>query len=95
MSTSTLRTTGHTADTSRTARPTLRVVSPQPAADRLGTLGERLRETLRTWRERARSRRHLRRAIQLYAVTGGSSWQDLGRTRADLSAEARKPFWRA
>lgn len=45
-------------------------------------------ETLLTWQDRARSRHHLR-------SLGDEHLKDIGLSRADVEAEAGKPFWRA
>lgn len=44
--------------------------------------------TVRTWRERARSRREL-------AARSSYELQDMGVCRADVANEVSKPFWRA
>ncbi len=44
-------------------------------------------ETLFTWRERARQRRHL-------ASLEDRLLKDMGISRADAGREASKPFWR-
>ena len=44
--------------------------------------------TVRTWRERARSRREL-------AARSPHELQDIGVCRADIAEEVSKPFWRA
>jgi len=42
---------------------------------------------IRTWRERARQRRHL-------AGLNDHMLRDIGLTRGDVMAESSKPFWR-
>ncbi len=44
-------------------------------------------ERIRTWRERARQRRHL-------AGLDDHMLRDIGLTRGDVMAESSKPFWR-
>jgi uncharacterized protein YjiS (DUF1127 family) len=48
----------------------------------------RVREGIGEMRRRARSRRELRMLTE-------SDWRDLGISRSQAMAEARKPFWRA
>lgn len=52
--------------------------------------------TVRVWAHRARARRDLRGVLELYGSIGGPApWTDLGGSRGQILAEARKPFWRA
>jgi len=44
-------------------------------------------DRIRTWRERARQRRHL-------AGLNDHMLRDIGLTRGDVMAECSKPFWR-
>jgi len=53
----------------------------------MGTWLRRAVALLRTWRERARQRRHL-------ASLNERMLRDIGLTRGDVMAESAKPFWR-
>ncbi len=55
--------------------------------DRISRYLAALWETLFTWRERARQRRHL-------ASLEDRLLKDMGISRADAEREASKPFWR-
>lgn len=69
------------------------VKSALPSALRTGWA--RAVATLHLWRQRARERRELRRALHIHAALGGErALYDLGALPAELRWEARKPFWR-
>jgi uncharacterized protein YjiS (DUF1127 family) len=53
----------------------------------LGAVLRGLVDRNRTWRERARQRRHL-------AGLNDHILRDIGLTRGDVMAESSKPFWR-
>ena len=76
--------------------PSLSPILAGPRSVRAAQAVGRIGQTLRTWQERARSRRALRTLLQTQRAMGGLPlWQDLGVSRVDLLSEARKPFWRA
>ncbi|HXR86115.1 MAG TPA: DUF1127 domain-containing protein [Stellaceae bacterium] len=55
---------------------------------RLGSRFRKMRESIGEMRRRARSRREL-------LTLADNDWRDIGISRSEALAEARKPFWRA
>jgi len=62
--------------------------SSLPAQAGHPSLLERVTDTLRVWRKRAREKRALEQL-------GERDWQDFGASRSDIDTELRRPFWRA
>ena len=77
------------ATTNTPVVPVIRATrGPQLQAAKSSTWFETILDTLALWQHRANQRHHLKSIEDRYLT-------DMGITRADADAEARKPFWKA